>query len=74
MLEKVGEGWRRLEKEGLPNGKGIETWSDGRKYIGKYKDGLFNGQGTMTWADGKRYVGEYKRGKTVRQQQKGAYP
>jgi TolB-like protein len=50
-------------KDGLLNGQGTLTFSDGRKYVGEFKDGLpFNGQGTMTFPDGSKYVGEFKDG------------
>ena len=44
------------------NGQGTYTWSDGRKYVGKWKDGVFHGHGTWTSPNGKKYVGEYKDG------------
>ena len=37
---------------GLPNGLGRTTYSDGDKYVGEFKDGEKHGQGTMTWTDG----------------------
>ena len=40
----------------------IRSFSDGKKYEGKYKEGLFEGQGTMTWSDGRQYVGEWSDG------------
>ena len=39
------------------------TWSDGRKYVGKWKNGKYNGQGKETSPDGTNYVGEWKDGK-----------
>ncbi len=45
---------------GVPNGQGTYTWSDGTKYVGEYKDGKIHGQGTVTFADGRRYVGQFK--------------
>ena len=49
-------------KDGIPNGQGTITWSDGRKYVGEFKDGKKHGQGTYTWSDGGKYVGEFKDG------------
>ncbi|SVC57658.1 uncharacterized protein METZ01_LOCUS310512, partial [marine metagenome] len=47
---------------GIPNGQGTYTGSDGQKYIGEWKEGKWNGQGTETLHDGKKYVGEFKDG------------
>ena len=37
-------------KNGKPNGDGIFTWLDGRKYDGQWKDGVRDGKGTLTFA------------------------
>jgi hypothetical protein len=50
-------------ENGLPNGQGTYTWSDGRKCVGEYKDGKLNGQGIFTDPNGTMYVGKYKDGK-----------
>jgi hypothetical protein len=47
-------------QNGVPNGYGSETFSDGNKYFGELKNGWRNGQGTYTWSDGQKYVGEWK--------------
>jgi 1-phosphatidylinositol-4-phosphate 5-kinase len=47
-------------KDGIPNGQGTLTWSNGNKYVGIWKDGEENGQGTFTYHNGRKYVGEYK--------------
>ena len=47
---------------GVPDGHGTLTWSDGRKYVGEFKDGKRNGQGTFITPDGKKHVGEFKDG------------
>ena len=39
-------------ENGVPNGQGILTAPDGRKYVGDFKDGLPYGQGTFTFLDG----------------------
>ena len=46
-----------------PNGLGIMTFPDGRKYVGEWKNGKKNGHGTFTFPSGYKYVGEYKVGK-----------
>ena len=50
-------------KNGLPNGQGILTRSNGEKYEGEFKDGKSDGQGTTTYPNGEKYVGELKDGK-----------
>ena len=40
-------------------GKGILTWSDGRRYQGNFKEDKMEGQGILTWSDGRRYEGEF---------------
>ena len=50
-------------KDGKEDGRGTETWTDGKKYEGEWKDGMKNGRGTETWPDlGAKYEGEWKDG------------
>jgi hypothetical protein len=49
-------------ENGLPNGQGTYTWSDGVKYEGGWKDGEKHGQGTHIFPDRYMYVGEHKDG------------
>lgn len=44
-------------------GRGIETWADGRKYEGDFKNGKKDGEGTFEWPNGIRYIGSWKSGK-----------
>ena len=61
--EEMGDGKYLGDIEnGLPNGKGNLTESNGEKYEGEWKDGLMHGQGTYNWLYGKKYVGEWKDG------------
>ena len=46
-----------------PNGLGIMTFPDGRKYLGEWKNGEKHGHGTFTFPSGYKYEGEYKVGK-----------
>ena len=50
-------------ENGKPNGLGIMTFPDGRKYVGEYKNGENHGHGTFTFPSGYKYEGEYKVGK-----------
>ena len=50
-------------ENGQPNGLGIMTFPDGKKYLGQWKDGQKHGTGTLTHPEGIKYVGEWKKGK-----------
>ncbi len=41
-------------------GKGIETWEDGRKYEGDFKNGKKDGEGTFEWPNGNKYIGSWR--------------
>ena len=45
---------------GKPNGTGIGTYPNGRKYVEDWKDNRRHGQGTLLSPDGKKYEGEWK--------------
>lgn len=47
-------------KDGVLNGPGIETWSNGSRYEGEFKDGRYNGQGILTFPDILKYEGEFR--------------
>ena len=42
-------------KNGLEDGEGILTYSDGDMHVGEFKNGKKHGQGIMTYADGSKY-------------------
>ena len=44
-------------------GRGVETWSDGRRYEGDFKNGKKDGEGTFEWPNGNRFVGSWRNGK-----------
>lgn len=44
-------------------GRGIETWNNGRRYEGDFKNGKKNGEGTFEWPNGVKYIGTWKDGK-----------
>jgi hypothetical protein len=46
--------------EGVPNGQGTYTFSNGEKYVGEFKDGRSNGLGKTTTPDGRKYEGIWK--------------
>ena len=45
------------------NGRGVFTWSDGRKYIGEYLEDKKHGYGIFEWSDGIKYMGSWEDGK-----------
>ena len=45
------------------NGKGLLTWSDGKKYDGEHLNDMKHGFGTYEWGDGRKYTGNWKLGK-----------
>ena len=47
-------------KNGLPNGKGTQTFPNGDKYIGEFWNGKRHGQGTIYWTNGNKVVGEFQ--------------
>ena len=47
-------------KDDKKNDQGIETYPDGKMYVGEFKDDKRHGQGTFTSPDGSKYVGEFK--------------
>ena len=49
-------------RNGVPEGQGTFTFSDGQKYVGEFHEGQQHGQGTETLPDGTKYVGEFKDG------------
>ena len=58
--EKLQPKFEGQVKNGIPNGQGTVTSSDGSRYVGEFRDGNWNGQGTYTFHDGRKYVGEWK--------------
>ncbi len=46
--------------DGVPNGFGIYSYSDGSKYEGDWKDGCKHGQGKMLYFNGDIYEGHWK--------------
>jgi len=56
-VDKYYEGEFRL---GSIEGKGVETWNDGRRYEGDFKAGKKDGEGTFLWANGSKYIGSWR--------------
>ena len=51
-------------KNGLPEGYGTFTYSDGAVYVGNFKEGKEHGIGTFTcWTHGSQYTGQFQNGK-----------
>jgi len=45
------------------HGKGVFTYSDGKKYDGDFVEDKREGYGTLTSGGGKTYKGQWKKGK-----------
>ena len=45
---------------GIQNGKGKFSFSNGDEYEGTFKNGLFDGEGQANFSNGEKYVGQYK--------------
>ena len=54
--------WEGACQDGLPTGRGMARFNDGRLYAGGMTAGMFDGDGTLTLSDGSRYTGEFIRG------------
>jgi hypothetical protein len=54
--------WSGERLDGLPNGRGVATFTDGRVFAGEMAAGLFAGTGTLTLPSGERYTGEFAAG------------
>ena len=44
-------------------GRGVESWSEGRRYEGDFKNGKKDGEGTFEWPNGNKYLGSWRNGK-----------
>ena len=49
-------------KDGLPHGKGTQTFPDRRKYTGEFVNGQRDGQGIYTWPNEEQHTGTFKNG------------
>ena len=54
--------WEGTCRDGLPAGRGLARFVDGRVYAGEMAAGLFEGKGTLNLPGGARYTGEFARG------------
>ena len=50
---------KELARENVKEGKGIQIWKDGSKYVGYWKADQANGKGRLIHADGDYYEGEW---------------
>jgi len=49
-------------KNGLPQGKGSISWSDGTTYVGNFDNGSLSGEGVMTYPSGAKFDGIFSNG------------
>ena len=68
-VEKWGSGQASVyigdysAEDGVKEGYGEHSFSDGSTYKGMWKNDKFNGKGIMRWEDGSTYDGEWRNGK-----------
>jgi MORN repeat len=63
---RIYDGEAKLtEVSGAPDGEGVMTWLDGRKYTGQFRDGKMDGRGILIYPDGKVEKGLWKDDKFV---------
>ena len=58
----VAFSWDGACRDGVPSGRGLAKFADGRMYAGEMAAGLFEGNGTLNLPGGARYTGEFARG------------
>ncbi len=56
-------------ENGLPQGEGVITYTNGDRYEGKWENGTFNGKGTLFMADGTSLTGSWKDGEFLGEDQ-----
>ena len=49
----------QVDQYGERHGKGVESWSDGRRYVGEFSEGRCQGHGTYTYPDGRVKSGKW---------------
>ena len=55
--------WSGDRRDGLPEGRGVAIFADGRIFAGEMAAGLVTGNGTLTLPGGERYTGQFAAGK-----------
>ena len=55
--------WSGDCQDGLPSGRGVATFPEGRLFVGDMAAGLYQGTGTLTLPNGERYTGEFAAGR-----------
>ena len=61
--QSAGETYVGENRNDVPHGQGVMTWTDGRSYKGEWKNGERDGIGTYRWPGGETYKGQWRDGK-----------
>ncbi len=51
-----------VNQRGEQHGKGVESCSDGRRYVGEFRNNSLHGHGTYTYPDGSVESGKWENG------------
>ena len=51
-----------VNQHGYRYGKGVKSWSYGKRYVGEFRNHCYHGHGTFTHADGRVESGEWDDG------------
>ena len=50
-----------VNQDGERHGKGVDSWADGKRYVGEQRNNLYHGHGTMTYPDGRVKSGKWEK-------------
>ena len=65
-IKDYGGGGRyegQMNQYGQRHGKGVYSWSNGRRYVGEWSENMYHGHGTCTYADGRVESGKWEKNK-----------
>jgi hypothetical protein len=60
--ERLPDNFVGTMEDGVRQGEGKYTWTDGSMYVGAYANGKKHGQGKLTLKDGSTYAGTFVNG------------
>lgn len=51
--------WGEIGKDKIRQGRGVQVWTDGTKYEGRWENNMANGRGRLIHSDGSAYEGDW---------------